>query len=161
MTFQMECEVLFYFNVCVKVLLGFKAVIHIIRMDYLMIIFHQLMLYVENQNTVADFWVEHLGFFIKQQETVSGVPIIVLSDGRENGTQIVLHDKNLIARYQPELNLATPSILLSTNEDIELLYQNFQSKNIQVGELMTLPTGQKVFNFADPENNYFAIIEND
>ncbi|SES72484.1 VOC family protein [Thorsellia anophelis] len=124
-----------------------------------MIKFHQIMLYVENQEKIAQFWVEHLNFVIKQNNNDSGVPIIVISDGRENGTEIVLHDKNLIARYQPELNLGTPSILLSTTQDIDTLYKQFKSKKITVGELMTLPTGQQVFNFADPENNYFAIIQ--
>lgn len=36
------------------------------------------------------------------------------------------------------------------------LYDDLKSKGIQVGERMTLPTGT-VFNFADDENNYFAV----
>lgn len=124
-----------------------------------MITFGQIMLYVEDQEKIADFWVEHLGFNITEKKLNCGVPLIAISDGRENGTEIVLHDKNLIASMQPELNLSTPSILLSISQDIELLYEQFKSKDITVGELVTLPTGQKVFNFADPEGNYFAITQ--
>ncbi|MFC0180034.1 VOC family protein [Thorsellia kenyensis] len=124
-----------------------------------MITFYQLMLYVDDQNKIADFWVKNLDFSIIKNDNLSGVPIIVLSDGRENGTQIVLHDKKLIASYQPELNLAMPSILLSTQQDLELLYEKFKANKIIVGDLATLPTGQKIFNFSDPENNYIAIIQ--
>ncbi|WP_242444843.1 glyoxalase [Staphylococcus pseudintermedius] len=36
------------------------------------------------------------------------------------------------------------------------MYDDLKSKGVEVGERMTLPTGT-VFNFADDENNYFAV----
>lgn len=34
----------------------------------------------------------------------------------------------------------------------------FKNKNVTVGEMVTMPSG-KVFNFADSEGNYFAVME--
>ncbi|MNC80081.1 hypothetical protein D3C75_1327500 [compost metagenome] len=58
---------------------------------------------------------------------------------------------------QPELNLGTPSIILYS-DDLDGLYQDFQEKDITVGDLVNMPGG-RVFNFADDENNYFAVME--
>jgi lactoylglutathione lyase len=69
----------------------------------------------------------------------------------------VLHNKELIAKMQPELNLSTPSLLFYS-EDLDRLYQDYKDKEITVGELVTMPTG-RVFNFADNEGNYFAVLE--
>ncbi|MNF02824.1 hypothetical protein D3C80_2020310 [compost metagenome] len=58
---------------------------------------------------------------------------------------------------QPELNLGTPSILLFA-DDLDTLYKDFQAKGITVGDLVDMPEG-RVFNFADDESNYFAIVQ--
>ncbi|HGH0764770.1 TPA: hypothetical protein ACJHHK_000514 [Staphylococcus pseudintermedius] len=53
------------------------------------------------------------------------------------------------------VNTGTPSLIFRDNQYLSL-YDDLKSKGIQVGERMTLPTGT-VFNFADDENNYFAV----
>lgn len=58
---------------------------------------------------------------------------------------------------QPELNLATPSLMFYS-ENLDELYKDFSEKNIKVGELVNMPSG-RVFNFADNEDNYFAVME--
>ena len=72
-------------------------------------------------------------------------------------TSIILHNKELIAKMQPELNLNTPSLLFFS-ENLDRLYQDFKDKEITVGQLVTMPSG-RVFNFSDNEGNYFAIME--
>lgn len=57
----------------------------------------------------------------------------------------------------PELNLKTPSLLFYT-EDLEAFREKLLNQEVTVGEVVTMPTG-KVFNFADDEENYFAILE--
>jgi len=58
---------------------------------------------------------------------------------------------------QPELNLQTPSLLLFS-ENLDELYRDFKDKQITVGDMVTMPSG-RVFNFADNEGNYFAVLE--
>jgi lactoylglutathione lyase len=58
---------------------------------------------------------------------------------------------------QPELNLNTPSLLFFT-ENLDKLYKDFSDKNIKGGEIVNMPSG-RVFNFADNEENYFAVME--
>ncbi|MNJ73663.1 hypothetical protein D3C77_704860 [compost metagenome] len=57
----------------------------------------------------------------------------------------------------PDVNLGTPSLMFFADQ-VEHLYQEFSNKGITVGELVDLPMG-KVFNFADDEGNYFAVLE--
>ncbi len=123
-----------------------------------MIKLNEIMLYVNDQQKVADFWVKELDFVIELKQDYGEAYFLVLSDGRENSTKLVLQNKAVVAANEPMLNLETPSILLTT-DDIEGLYQKFQDENVTVGEKVVFPDGKKVFNFADPEGNYFAIIE--
>ena len=57
----------------------------------------------------------------------------------------------------PEVNLHTPSLLFYS-ENLDQLYKDFSDKGITVGEIVSMPGG-RVFNFADNEGNYFAIME--
>ncbi|WP_246838680.1 glyoxalase [Leptospira stimsonii] len=84
---------------------------------------------------------------------------IILSDGRPNSTKLVLQNKAAVAASNPEMNLGTPSILLSTDENIDSLYKKLKEKKITVGDMVNFPNGKKVFNFSDFEGNYFSIIE--
>jgi len=43
-------------------------------------------------------------------------------------------------------------------ENIEELRRDLVNKNVKVGEIVNLPSG-RVFNFADDEDNYFAVME--
>ncbi|PFA17695.1 MULTISPECIES: VOC family protein [Bacillus cereus group] len=118
----------------------------------------QIMLYVNNQDEAVQFWTEKVGFHLVADESNGqGFRWIEIAPTEEAETSIVLHNKELIAKMQPELNLSTPSMLFFT-EDIEKLYKDFAEKEITVGELVNMPTG-RAFNFADYEGNYFAIME--
>jgi lactoylglutathione lyase len=118
----------------------------------------QIMLYVDNQEAAVNFWTEKLGFtLVSEVDTGEGMKWFEVAPASGEGTSIVLHDRELIAKMQPELNLNTPSLLFFS-ENLEALYQDFKEKEITVGELVTMPTG-RVFNFADHEGNYFAVLE--
>ncbi|MEK4229597.1 VOC family protein [Solibacillus sp. FSL H8-0538] len=117
----------------------------------------QVMLYVNDQQQVLNFWVDQIGFVSKESYDDGQIRWYEIAPTMDAETSFVLHDKQLIAKMQPELNLATPSILLYADA-IDALYEQFKAKGITVGELVNMPMG-RVFNFADPENNYFAIVE--
>ena len=118
----------------------------------------QIMLYVNNQDEAKAFWTEKVGFtVIAEEDNGQGMKWIELAPTAQAETSIVLHNKELIAKMDPEMNLGTPSLLLFT-ENLDALYEDFKSKQVKVGELVTMPTG-RVFNFADSEDNYFAVLE--
>ncbi len=117
----------------------------------------QVMLYVNDQDTAVKFWTEKIGFVVVADQEEEGVRWIEISPTKEAQTTLVLHNKEIIAKMQPELNLGTPSIMFYA-EHIENLYQDFQAKGVKVGDLVMMPMG-RVFNFADHENNYFALVE--
>ncbi|MGE7132849.1 VOC family protein [Lysinibacillus xylanilyticus] len=118
----------------------------------------QIMLYVNNQNEAKEFWTEKVGFsVISEEDNGQGMKWIEIAPTKEAETKIILHNKELIAKMQPEMNLGTPSLMFFS-EDIDKLYNDLLNKNVIVGEMVNMPSG-RVFNFADNENNYFAVME--
>ncbi|AET57141.1 hypothetical protein HPL003_01785 [Paenibacillus terrae HPL-003] len=116
----------------------------------------QVMLYVNNQDESRNFWTEKLGFEVIAEETNGPMRWIEVAP-KGAATSIVLHNKEFVAKMNPEMNLGTPSIMYYT-DNFDALYSDLKNKNIKVGDIMELPSG-RVFNFADNEENYFAISE--
>ncbi|ABY44076.1 VOC family protein [Bacillus mycoides] len=118
----------------------------------------QIMLYVNNQDEVKEFWTEKVGFIvISEEDNGQGMRWIEIAPTKEAETSIILHNKELIAKMQPELNLGTPSLMFFSKE-FDRLYSDLVNKNVTVGEIVNMPSG-RIFNFADSENNYFAVME--
>lgn len=117
----------------------------------------QIMLYVNDQQTSLQFWIEKIGFKLIAENDEGEFKWYEVASSEQTETTIVLQDKQTVAKMSPELNLGTPSLMFYTN-DIEKLYQTYTNKEITVGELVEMPFG-KVFNFADNEENYFAVME--
>jgi lactoylglutathione lyase len=118
----------------------------------------QIMLYVNNQDESLKFWTEEVGFsVVSEQDNGQGMKWIEIAPTKDAETSIILHNKELIAKMQPELNLNTPSLLFFS-DNLDTLYKNLVEKNITVGDIISMPGG-RVFNFADNEKNYFAVME--
>ncbi|WP_299736870.1 VOC family protein [Rossellomorea sp. y25] len=118
----------------------------------------QIMVYVNNQDEAVNFWIEKVGFTVIAEEgNGQGMRWIEIAPSKDAETSIVLHNKELIAQMEPELNLGTPSLMLFSN-NLDELYNSLSNKNITVGEIVEMPSG-RVFNFADHEGNYFAVME--
>lgn len=117
----------------------------------------QIMLYVNNQDQAVNFWTEKLGFRVVSEEKNGEMRWIEIAPAQGAETSIVLHNKEFVAKMSPGMNLGTPSLLFFS-ENIEELRNNLMNKNVKVGDIVTMPSG-RVFNFADDEENYFAILE--
>ncbi len=64
------------------------------------------MLYVNNQDEALQFWTEKVGFsVISEEDNGQGMRWIEIAPTKEAETSIILHNKELIAKMQPELNL--------------------------------------------------------
>jgi lactoylglutathione lyase len=118
----------------------------------------QIMLYVNNQDEAVDFWTEKVGFsVISDENNGQGMRWIEIAPSKDAETSIILHNKELIAKMSPGLNLGTPSLMFFS-ENLDQLHSDLTDKNITVGEIVNMPSG-RVFNFADREENYFAVME--
>lgn len=118
----------------------------------------QIMLYVNNQEESVKFWTEKAGFsLVSEQDNGEGMKWFVIAPSKDAQTTIVLHNKELVAKFSPGVNLETPSLLFFTKE-LDRMYHDFKDKNITVGDIVEVPEG-RVFNFADNEENYFAVVE--
>jgi lactoylglutathione lyase len=118
----------------------------------------QIMLYVNNQDEALKFWTKQLGFtVISEEDNGQGMRWIEIAPKKDSETSIILHNKEFVAKMSPELNLDTPSLMFFA-ENLEQLRSDLLTKNITVGEMVNMPSG-RVFNFADNEENYFAVME--
>ncbi|MFB6364926.1 VOC family protein [Paenibacillus elgii] len=118
----------------------------------------QIMLYVNNQDEARDFWTEKVGFkVISEENNGQGMRWIEIAPANGAETSIILHNKEFVAKMSPGLNLGTPSLMFFT-ENLDQLFGDLSNKNVKVGEMVTMPSG-RVFNFADHEDNYFAVME--
>lgn len=118
----------------------------------------QIMLYVNNQDEAKEFWTEKVGFsVISEEDNGQGMRWIEIAPTKEAETSIILHNKEFIAKMSPELNLGTPSLMFFS-KNFDNLYSDLSNQNVTVGEIVNIPSG-RVFNFADSENNYFAVME--
>ena len=125
----------------------------------------QVMLYVEDQAAAVTFWTEVMGFEIisknkndpSSEEEMKWIEIAPESD---SATTLVLFDKKAIAEQSPDLNLSTPSLMFFT-EDLKSLHNNLkQEPDIFVGEIVEYADyNERLFNFSDREENYFAVLE--
>ncbi|MED2974819.1 MULTISPECIES: VOC family protein [unclassified Fictibacillus] len=118
----------------------------------------QIMLYVNNQDEAVDFWTEKVGFsVISEEDNGQGMRWIEIAPTKDAETSIILHSKEFVAKMSPELNLGTPSLMFFS-ENFDQLRSDLSNKNVTVGEIVNMPSG-RVFNFADSEENYFAVME--
>lgn len=119
----------------------------------------QIMLYVNNQDEAVEFWTEKLGFtVIAEENNNQGLRWIEVAPTKGAETSLILHNKDFISKMSPGLNLDTPSLMFFT-ENLEKLHSDLSDKKLTVGDIVNMPSG-RVFNFADYEENYFAVMEN-
>jgi len=118
----------------------------------------QIMLYVNNQDEALNFWTEKAGFaVIAEENNGQGLRWIEIAPTKDAETTIILHNKEFVAKMSPGLNLGTPSLMFVV-DNLDQLHGDLSNKNVKVGDIVTMPSG-RVFNFADFEDNYFAVME--
>lgn len=120
--------------------------------------FGKVMVYVYNPRKVADFWIEKIGFTEENiVENENGVFSVELKVNKPSDASIVLLDKKIVEQMSPEVDLATPSIMFSS-DNIADTQNQFIDAGIAVGEIVD-NGNSKTFNFADNESNYFVVEE--
>ena len=119
----------------------------------------QVMVYVVDQDKAVKFWTEKAGFTVIADEGSKdqGMRWIEIAPSRDAATTIVLHDKEVVSKMSPELELGTPSLMFYT-DGVDQLYADFKEKGVVTGELVDMGVGRS-FNFADDEGKYFAVME--
>lgn len=116
----------------------------------------RVMLYVKDPRSVANFWIDKLGFVqLDEQPAPDNTISVEVAPSKKADTSFVLFSSDVIAKYSPELTLGTPSILLST-KNINELHASLKAKGVAVGDIVDME-GMLTFNFPDNENNYFAV----
>lgn len=117
----------------------------------------EVMIYVNNHDKVIDFWTTHLSFTVVEDTTEMDMQVVKLAPSEDAQTLIVLQDKEKVDAMDMGVSTATPSLIFATT-NFDALRESLQENGVETGEVMTLPMG-RVFNFADPEQNYFAVKE--
>ena len=118
--------------------------------------FGKVMIYVNNPKAAADFWTDKIGFTVdKINDSETGIFSVELTPNSTSDAGIVLFDRDIVRKMEPELNLGTPSILFSSY-NIKDMRDKLIEKGVNVGDIIEM-NGALTFNFSDPEGNYFAV----
>ncbi len=117
----------------------------------------QVMLYLEDVAKAVTFW-QSLGFVLLDTQEADGTMVAEIAPSAAADLSFVLYDLTYVQSHSPEVNVAAPSIMF-TADDVTALYKKLMAQKVQLGELIQL--GERlIFNFADPEGNYFAVSGN-
>lgn len=118
--------------------------------------FGKVMIYVTDPRSVADFWVQKLGFVEREAQQFDGnVLSVEVAHAEASEAALVIFDRAVVAQMSPELDLATPSILFASR-DVADMRSRLVAQGVTVGDLVE-HGGTMTFNFADPEGHYFAV----
>ena len=119
--------------------------------------FGKVMVYVNDPQAVAEFWIENVGFSKVNEQQLDGQPLFVeLTPNETTDCHLVLFNRAIVAKMETGIDLTTPSILFGSY-DIETMRNNLIAKGVTVGEIITMSS--RSFNFSDCEGNYFAVEE--
>ncbi|MFQ3782898.1 VOC family protein [Staphylococcus saprophyticus] len=117
----------------------------------------EVMIYVYNHDKAITFWTKNLDFKVVEDTEELQMRVVKLAPNDDAQTAIVLQDKAKVDEMDMGVSTDTPSLIFSTTQFDEL-FNRLKDSQVTVGDIMTLTMG-RVFNFADEENNYFAVKE--
>ena len=118
----------------------------------------KITLYVENQTSAKDFWINNLNFTVTfEQPMGQNMTWLEVSPKDNSETSFVLYEKEWMQKQNPNTDTAHPSVILST-DNIKKIYDDLKSKNVKVTDIMNFPYGS-MFTFYDQDNNSFLIRE--
>ena len=115
---------------------------------------NSVMVYTDNLDNVIPFWCDTLSFDLVS-DTNLGIRMIMIKASGE--TSLTFFSKEDMIKMNPEMNLGTPSLMFQTTE-LDEVHSKLKAKNGFVGDIMD-HGGKRTFNFADLDQNYFAIQE--
>ena len=114
----------------------------------------QLMLYVDDVLKAKEFWLA-LDFVVIEEQSMDGTLVVELALAKGSPIHFVLYDRKFIEAHSPEVATNSPSLMFCSDQMIEL-YKKVKEQGVAIGELILLED-QYVFNFSDPDGNYFAV----
>jgi Glyoxalase/Bleomycin resistance protein/Dioxygenase superfamily. len=114
----------------------------------------QLMIYVDDVAKAVDFW-QALDFVIIDKQEVDGTMVVEIAPHATAQTHFVIYDREFIQSHSPEVATNSPSLMF-ISDDITTLYKKLLTLDVEVGDMIQMEE-QMVFNFADPDGNYYAV----
>lgn len=118
----------------------------------------KITIYVENQQEARNFWVDKVGFVVRQEQKMgSGFTWLEVAPSKEAVTTLILYEKQVMLSQNKNANVSHPNVLLSCS-DIENTYETLKGNGVEVGELQNMPYG-KMFLFKDQDKNQYVIRE--
>lgn len=90
-----------------------------------------------------------------EQQELDGTLVVEIAPNKAAQVHFVLYDREFIESHSPEVATNSPSIMFNS-EDITALYKKISTLDVEVGDMIQMEE-QMIFNFADPDGNYYAV----
>ncbi|WP_129044788.1 VOC family protein [Companilactobacillus metriopterae] len=114
----------------------------------------EVMLYVKNVDAEAKFW-QNIGFSLIEAGKIGNYSFAKVSPTDNSSLSLCIYDIKFIKENSPEVADNVPSIMFHS-DDIDSLRSKMIKLDITVGDLQQMGDN-KVFNFKDPNDLYFAV----
>lgn len=116
----------------------------------------QISLFVDDVKKAVDFW-QSLDFAVIDSQETDGTLVVEIAPSEKAEMSFVLYDRNFIEKQSPGVATNPPQVMFFA-ENITDLYKKMKNLPIEIGELIQMEE-TLVFNFVDPDGNYFAVSE--
>lgn len=116
----------------------------------------QVSLFVDDVKKAIEFW-QSLDFELIDAQETDGTLVAEIAPNKNAETHFMIYDRNFIEKQSPEVATNPPQVMFFSENIIEL-YKKMQALPIEIGELIQLEE-TLVFNFIDPDGNFFAVSE--
>ncbi|WP_221913688.1 VOC family protein [Streptococcus halichoeri] len=113
------------------------------------------MLYMKDPKAAADFWCQKVGFLLIEETPMGETRSYQIAPSLDASFSFGIHDQQLVAAQNPELNLGFPSVLLET-DDLQSTHAKLTKAGVKTNPIMDFQ-GMVHFTFVDTENHYIAV----
>jgi lactoylglutathione lyase len=116
----------------------------------------KVMVYVDHPEACEKFWIQDVGFVLKEEGVgPEETKTYFITTDEEASFGIRLFKKDAVARFSPEISLATPSLLFGVR-DVRGMHDRLAKNGVTVTDVMTMGD-MTTFSFCDLEGHYFAV----
>jgi len=116
----------------------------------------QISLFVDDVQKAVDFW-QKLDFVVIDRQEADGSLVVEIAPNQTADMHFVIYDRNFIEKQSPGVATNPPQVMFFS-ENITQLYKTMQTLPIEIGKLIQLEE-TLIFNFVDPDGNYFAVAQ--
>lgn len=112
--------------------------------------------FVDDQEQAKEFWVKKMGFHVVDEQKMEQGQWLEVAPPN-SAIRLVLYDKELMKKQNPQAIITHPSLILSTLH-LGNTHKTLKEREVEIDEIITMPYGS-MCTFYDPDGNAYMLRE--